>query len=104
MIGWVLVGPLTSLEDHDVTRFDHGDVSLAVYRIGNDVYATDDFCTHERAHLSEGLLFDCVIECPKHNGRFDIRTGRALKAPARIALRTYPAKIDNGNVFVQIEK
>jgi 3-phenylpropionate/trans-cinnamate dioxygenase ferredoxin subunit len=103
MSEWVMVGPLSSLEDEDVTRFDHAGRSLAIYRIGETAYATDDFCTHEKARLSEGLLLDRVIECPKHNGRFDIRTGRALSAPARIALQSYKVKISDGVVYVEID-
>jgi 3-phenylpropionate/trans-cinnamate dioxygenase ferredoxin subunit len=103
MSDWVMVGPLSSLEDEDVTRFDHAGRSLAIYRVGETAYATDDFCTHEKARLSEGLLLDCVIECPKHNGRFDIRTGRAISAPARIALKTYKVKIRDGIVYVKID-
>jgi 3-phenylpropionate/trans-cinnamate dioxygenase ferredoxin component len=102
MSAWILVGPLSSLDDEEVTRFDHDGHSLAIYRIGEKAYATDDFCTHEKARLSEGLLLDCVIECPKHNGRFDIRDGRALSAPARIDLQTYEVKIDEGIVYVQL--
>jgi 3-phenylpropionate/trans-cinnamate dioxygenase ferredoxin subunit len=102
MSGWVKVGPLSSLEDEDVTRFDHEGRSFAIYRVGGNAYATDDFCTHEKARLSEGLLLDCVIECPKHNGRFDIRTGRALSAPARTNLQTYRVRIDDGIIYVEI--
>ncbi len=103
MSEWIMVGPLSSLEADDVTRFDHAGRSYAIYRVGENAYATDDSCTHEKARLSDGLLLDCVIECPKHNGRFDIRNGRALSAPARINLQTYKVKIDGGIVYVEVE-
>jgi nitrite reductase/ring-hydroxylating ferredoxin subunit len=50
----------------------------------------DDVCTHGRARLSDGFLDDCVLECPKHNGRFDVRTGEAVRLPAQKPLCTYP--------------
>jgi len=65
-------------------------------------YATDGICTHERAFLPDGLLMGTIIECPKHNGRFDIRTGEAKGAPVCINLKTYPVKVEGGRVFVQI--
>lgn len=102
MSKWVMIGGLSSLEDGEVTRFDHAAHSFAIYRIGDQVYATDDLCTHEKARLSDGLLLDCIIECPKHNGRFDIRNGRALNAPARIDLQTYKVRIEQGDVFIEI--
>ena len=43
-----------------------------------------------------------VIECPKHNGRFDYRTGEAVRVPARNALRTYPVRVEGGNVFLRL--
>jgi 3-phenylpropionate/trans-cinnamate dioxygenase ferredoxin subunit len=100
---WIKFGPLSSLEDQDVACFDYAERSFAIYRVDESVYATDGYCTHENAHLAEGLLLDCIIECPKHNGRFDIRNGRALHAPVRIDLKTYEVKIDGGAVYFKID-
>jgi 3-phenylpropionate/trans-cinnamate dioxygenase ferredoxin subunit len=103
MTGWVRVGPLADIDDEDVIRFDHGDRTYAVYRVAGKVYATDGLCTHEQVHLCDGLVMDYVIECPMHNGRFDIRDGRALGAPACANLKTYPAKIEDDIVFMLVE-
>ena len=103
MTGWVRVGPLADIDDEDVIRFDHGDRTYAVYRVAGKVYATDGLCTHEQVHLCDGLVMDCVIECPMHNGRFDIRDGRALGAPVCVNLKTYPAKIEDDIVFMLVE-
>jgi 3-phenylpropionate/trans-cinnamate dioxygenase ferredoxin subunit len=103
MTGWVRVGPLADIDDEDVIRFDHGDRTYAVYRVAGNVYATDGLCTHEQVHLCDGLVMDYVIECPMHNGRFDIRDGRALGAPACVNLKTYPAKIEDDIVFMLVE-
>jgi 3-phenylpropionate/trans-cinnamate dioxygenase ferredoxin subunit len=59
-------------------------------------------CTHEQAHLSDGLVMDDVIECPKHNGRFNYKTGAPLGAPVCVALRTYPTKVEGGRVFIAV--
>jgi 3-phenylpropionate/trans-cinnamate dioxygenase ferredoxin subunit len=103
MTGWVKVGPLSDLGDDDVRRFDLGERTFAIYRTGGNVYATDGLCTHEQIHLSDGLVMDHVIECPMHNGRFDIRNGRALGAPACVDLKTYPAKVEGDAIFIQVD-
>lgn len=103
MTGWVKVGPLSDLDEDDVRRFDLGERTFAIYRAGGKVYATDGLCTHEQAHLCDGLVMDHVIECPMHNGRFDIRDGRALRAPACIDLKTYPAKVEGEIIFIQTD-
>jgi 3-phenylpropionate/trans-cinnamate dioxygenase ferredoxin subunit len=103
MKGWVEVGPLEDIDDEDVVRFDHGERTYAIYRVADKVYATDGLCTHEQVHLCDGLVMDYVIECPKHNGRFDIRDGRALGVPACVNLKTYAAKIEDSIVFMLVE-
>jgi 3-phenylpropionate/trans-cinnamate dioxygenase ferredoxin component len=99
---WTAVCPVDEIDDEDVRRFDHAGCSFAVYRVGEKVYATDGLCTHEQVHLCDGLVMDHVIECPKHNGRFDIRDGRALSAPACVNLNTYPAKLDGGRIWIKV--
>lgn len=69
------------------------DLTLAVYRTEAGFFATDGICTHESARLCDGFVFDNLIECPKHQGRFDIRSGKAKGAPVHIPLRTYPVRV-----------
>jgi naphthalene 1,2-dioxygenase system ferredoxin subunit len=76
---------------------------IAIYNLSGRFYATDNVCTHEHACLSDGFVIGDVIECPLHQGRFHIPTGRPKGAPVHIALRTYPVKVEQGMVFVQID-
>jgi len=100
---WVDACATDDIDEEDVIRFDHGGRTFAIYRTDDDRYfASDGFCTHERAHLSDGLVMGTIIECPKHNGRFDIRTGEAKGAPVCVDLKTYTVKVDGGRVFVRI--
>lgn len=99
---WINVCPLDDIDDEDVSRFDHAGQTYAVYRVEDKVYATDGLCTHEKVHLCDGLVMEHVIECPKHNGRFDIRNGRALGAPVCVNLKTYPAKVEAGRIFIEV--
>ena len=103
MGNWVEVCGVDDIPQEDVMRFDHGGKTFAVYRSPDDeFYATDGLCTHEKIHLADGLVMDNIIECPKHNGRFDYRTGEAKGAPVCINLRTYPARVDGGRVLIDI--
>ena len=99
---WINACAFDDIDDEDVRRFDHAGQTYAVYRVEDKVYATDGLCTHEKIHLCDGLVMDHVIECPKHNGRFDIRNGRPLGAPVCVALKTYPAKVEGGRIFIEV--
>lgn len=100
---WVPVCGTGDIEVDDVIRFNHGSRTFAVYRVGKDRYcATDGMCTHEDAHLADGFVDGGIIECPKHNGRFDICSGAPKGVPVTVALRTYPVRIDGDRVFLEI--
>lgn len=103
MTEWVDACAVDDVEEEDLIRFDHGDRTLAIYRSRQSEYfCTDGLCTHEFVHLEDGLVIDNVIECPKHNGRFDYRTGEPLSPPVCVALNTYPVRTENGRVYVQL--
>ena len=102
MSQWIPTVDFDSIDDEDVVRFDHAGKTFAIYRVEGTAYASEGLCTHEKVHLCDGLVMDHVIECPKHNGRFDIRDGRALSAPACVNLQTYPAKLDGGRIWVEV--
>lgn len=100
---WVEVCDVDEIEEEDVIRYDNGDRTFAVYRTADGrFFASDGWCTHEKFHLSNGLVMGNVIECPKHNGRFDIPTGAAKRAPVCVDLKTYPVKVDADKVWIQI--
>jgi 3-phenylpropionate/trans-cinnamate dioxygenase ferredoxin component len=100
--GWVEVCGIDDIEKEDVRRFDHQDQTFAVYRTCDDrYYATDGLCTHQQVHLAGGFVMGTIIECPKHNGRFDFKTGKAKGAPACVDLGTYPVRVENGKVYIQ---
>ena len=103
MTTWVDACATDDIEPEDVTRFDHAGRTFAIYRTEDGkFYATDGLCTHEKVHLAEGLVMGHIIECPKHNGRFDLRTGVAKGAPVCVNLATHPVKVEGGRVFLQI--
>jgi 3-phenylpropionate/trans-cinnamate dioxygenase ferredoxin subunit len=100
---WVAACRADDIEPEDVIRFAHEGHEYAVYRSpGGSFHATDGRCTHERALLCDGLVMGATIECPKHNGRFDYVTGKALSAPALTDVRTYPVKVSDGVVYLEV--
>jgi len=104
MANWVEVGSAAGIDREDVVPFEHLGCQYAIYCSPDGrFYATDGRCTHERALLADGLVMDHVIECPKHNGRFDYRTGEGKGAPIRVALRTYAVRVDDGTVFIDVD-
>jgi 3-phenylpropionate/trans-cinnamate dioxygenase ferredoxin subunit len=103
MAAWIEACGVDDIDAEDVIRFDHGGRTYAVYRSPDDEYfATDGLCTHEKVHLADGLVMDDIIECPKHNGRFNYKTGEAKGAPVCVNLKTYPVRVENDRVFVEI--
>jgi 3-phenylpropionate/trans-cinnamate dioxygenase ferredoxin component len=103
MTKWIDACAKTDIAEEDVIRFDHAGNTYAIYRSPeNQFFATDGLCTHEKIHLADGLVMDHIIECPKHNGRFDYRTGAAKGAPVCVNLKTYPVKLEGARVFIDV--
>lgn len=74
---------------------------VCLYNLGGTIYATHDTCTHAQASLSEGFVDGDKIECPLHQGLFDIRTGKALSPPVTVDLKVYAVKIEHGDIYVE---
>jgi len=76
--------------------------TICVARVGDEVFAVDDTCSHSDASLSEGDVTDFKIECWLHGAEFDLRTGEALTPPAVAPLNTYRVHVDGDSVTVEI--
>ena len=103
MSHWINVLAADDLPTDDVVGVTAGGRDLAIYAVGQAVYATDNTCTHGHARLCDGFLDGYEIECPLHQGKFDVRTGQPTCQPVTEALRSYPVKIEGNRVFVQLE-
>lgn len=101
-MAWIAIDGATELQNDEVMPLTLGDHKLAVYRSEDEYFVTDNVCTHQYALLSDGYLEDGCIECPLHQARFDIRTGKAQCSPATTDLRVYPIKIEDEKVWVSI--
>jgi nitrite reductase/ring-hydroxylating ferredoxin subunit len=97
---WHAVLKESEMPDSDPVPFSIGDFEIAVYRVEGNYYATSNICTHAQALLSDGFLDGHLIECPIHNGCFDIRTGQAMSSPVEIDLDTFQTRVVEGRIEV----
>lgn len=104
MANWIDACSIEDVDLEDIMGFEHDGVDYAIYRAEDGAFfATAGMCTHEHQLLCDGFVVGGAIECPKHNGRFDFRTGAALTPPAITALRTFPTRVENGRVLIDAE-
>ena len=82
-----------------------GDIELAIVKVGGEVFAITNECSHGKVELSEGDVDEasCSIECYLHGSAFDLRTGRALNLPATQPVPVYPTQVSDGRVLVDLD-
>jgi nitrite reductase/ring-hydroxylating ferredoxin subunit len=83
-------------------KVETGGLVLAVFNVDGEFYVMDDACTHGPGSLSEGYIDGDVVECNFHNGQFSIRTGEVVMPPCMIPMKTYPAIVEDGKVFIEV--
>jgi phenylpropionate dioxygenase-like ring-hydroxylating dioxygenase large terminal subunit/NADPH-dependent 2,4-dienoyl-CoA reductase/sulfur reductase-like enzyme len=103
-MAWQHAASLNSIRDGGVIGVNINGTPLALYNLRGEIFATHGICTHALALLSEGWVEDGKIECPLHQGQFDIRTGKALCAPLTQDLRTYAVKLEGDAIFVDLDR
>ena len=103
MTVWTDVAASDDVPPDDVIAVAVAGRDIALYRVDGDVFATDNTCTHGLARLCDGFLIGHEIECPIHQGRFDVRTGKPTYAPVTEPVRSYPVKIENGRVLLALD-
>ncbi len=101
---WVKAAREEDFKELEVIRFLYRENPIAIFKLEDGFYAIDDTCTHADASLSEGEVFDGVVECPLHGAEFDIRTGKNLTLPAVTPVRSYPVKVEEGDILIQVEE
>lgn len=99
---WHEVADESGVVEDEPIRVYVGNEEIALYNVGGEIFATNNICTHAMASLHDGIQEGEVIECPLHDGKFNIKTGAALCPPVTDPLMTYEVKVENGKVFVKI--
>jgi 3-phenylpropionate/trans-cinnamate dioxygenase ferredoxin subunit len=102
MSNWQDVGSFSSLSEQEPLTTTVNGVPVGIFRVGTACHAIHDICTHEYARLSKGYVEGGVVECPLHEAKFDVRTGRCLAGPTQEAVAVYEVKIDADRVLVKV--
>lgn len=98
---WTQVAEASEVPEDGTFLVDLGATPVCLYNLAGTIYATHDTCTHGQASLADGFIEGENIECPLHQGLFHIPTGKAVGAPCKIDIQTYPVKIEDGKVFLK---
>ena len=102
MAEWKKVAKVSEIEDDCGFLYEEGDVSIALVKVGEEVFAVDDMCSHAEASLCDGMVDGEEIECPLHFARFNVKTGAATASPATEGIKTYPVRISGDDVEVEL--
>lgn len=99
---WKPITLVSNISETNTTlQAEFGGKPICIYNIDGDIYATQDICPHGNARLSEGYVEDGTIECPLHQGVFNVRTGAPLCPPVTTNLECYDIKVEEGQVFIK---
>ena len=103
MAEWIDVAPTSELQAGD-RKVVHSEIGpIAVFNLAGDLFAIEDVCTHDGGELASGACDGDQIICPRHGARFCIRTGKVMAPPAFEDIETFPTRIENETVQVDID-
>lgn len=101
-MNWIKIATLDQINEDESLAVEIEGKKLALHHTEGELFVSDNVCTHQYALLSDGYLEDGCIECPLHQAKFDLRTGKAQCAPATIDIKIYPVKTEGQDVFVSL--
>jgi nitrite reductase/ring-hydroxylating ferredoxin subunit len=96
------VTALDKLEDSELAAFNVSGERIAIARVGDAVYAFGDTCTHQGCSLADGELEGTTVTCPCHGSQFNVMTGDVLRGPAREPVRSYPVRLEDDTLRVEV--
>lgn len=99
---WVEIARIGDVAENDVIEVTVGALCLALFHLDGRYFVTAGICTHAHARLAEGYIQDGTIECPLHQGLFDIQTGRAVGAPVSRDLQTFAVRVDGDAILARL--
>lgn len=102
MSNFIAVAKTTDLKPGQMKSFAVGDKGVLLANWEGTLFATEDLCTHDDGTLADGELVEGQIECPRHGGQFDLKTGRGT-LPAVMPIKTFSVKVEGDNILVALE-
>ncbi len=103
MPNWQTLARTTDIPPGRVGVFEVGDRRVALCNVNGDFFAIDDVCTHDGGALDQGELDGVEIECPRHGARFDVRTGKVTRLPAIDPVDSFPVRIEDDAIQVDVD-
>ena len=104
MSEWIRIAPLGDLPEGRGVKVEADGHRIALFRLGEAVYALADRCSHAEASLAEGEVFEDEVECPRHGATFGLEDGLARSLPATKPQQTFEVKITDGDVFLALQE
>ncbi|CAB3754866.1 non-heme iron oxygenase ferredoxin subunit [Paraburkholderia solisilvae] len=101
-MAWKPMARVDEVEPGEVKGYRIDTIPVALYNLDGEFFATHDTCTHAQACLSDGYLEDGKIECPLHQGLFDVRTGKAVSGPVDVDVKTFPVRVEGDEVLIDL--
>lgn len=99
-MAWTMAFPSADLSEGEMKQFSGTSETILFCKVDGNVYAVQDTCTHDTWSLADGFLEDGIVECSLHFAKFCVKTGRVKALPACEALKVFPVKIEDGDIFV----
>jgi 3-phenylpropionate/trans-cinnamate dioxygenase ferredoxin subunit len=103
MAEWVKVAEVGELAPGAKKQIDLDGVEVALFNVDGEYYAIEDVCTHDGAPLAHGRFRGEEVTCPRHGARFNVKTGAALCMPAFEPVETYPVKVEENGIFIEVD-
>jgi 3-phenylpropionate/trans-cinnamate dioxygenase ferredoxin component len=103
-IDFVEIAPVHQIPVGERLFVELGGKSIVLFNLAGKLFAIGDICSHDNGPVGDGEIEETEIICPRHGGRFDIRTGKATSLPAMVDIPAYPVRVINGMVEIGILK
>jgi nitrite reductase/ring-hydroxylating ferredoxin subunit len=98
----VTIGPIDRFPEMRGVPVDVGGRRIAVFRVGNRVFAVDDFCPHRGFPLNDGSVDGSTVRCRTHGSCFDLESGEVRRGPASRGVSAHRARIIDGQVVIEV--
>ncbi len=97
-------GPIDELQPGETKLVEAGAFGIGVFNCGGELYAIEDRCSHDDGPVCLGVWDEeeCTVTCPRHGAQFDLGTGKALSLPAYLPVRTFPVRVEDGTIKIDV--
>jgi 3-phenylpropionate/trans-cinnamate dioxygenase ferredoxin subunit len=102
MANFITLAKTSDIKPGEMKTFIIKRIGVLIANVEGTFFATQDLCTHDGGTLREGELVHEEVECPRHGGRFNVKTGAATAMPAMFPIKTFPLKIEGDQILIDL--